>query len=151
MEAHVVIERDYQQLVARAEKVVAGVTDPELKRVAFEKVLDDLLVGAVGSGASGKEPTGKVQKKSAKKVHSKKTQTSAKKGPQSHIKEMVDEKFFDKPKTIAQVKAELENRGHHIPLTSLSGPLQKLTQQKVLRRQRSKTAGNKQTYVYSVW
>jgi len=49
------------------------------------------------------------------------------------------------------VKAELENRGHHIALTSLSGPLQKLTLKKQLRRQKTKTAGKKQTYSYSNW
>lgn len=64
---------------------------------------------------------------------------------------MIDEGFFKKPKTIAHVKAELENRGHHIPLTSLSGPLQKLCQRKKLRRQRLKTSGKKQTFAYSNW
>ena len=34
---------DYAELVAKAEKTVAAVKDPELKRVAFQKVLDDLL------------------------------------------------------------------------------------------------------------
>ena len=34
---------DYSELVAQAEKAVSGVKDPELKRIAFQKVLDDLL------------------------------------------------------------------------------------------------------------
>jgi hypothetical protein len=42
---------------------------------------------------------------------------------------MVDDGFFKKPKTISEVKAELENRGHHIPLTSLSGPMQALSEE----------------------
>jgi hypothetical protein len=33
---------EYAELVAQAEKSVASVTDPELKRIAFQKVLDDL-------------------------------------------------------------------------------------------------------------
>jgi hypothetical protein len=33
---------DYAELVARAEKAVAAITDPELKRIAFQKALDDL-------------------------------------------------------------------------------------------------------------
>ncbi len=64
---------------------------------------------------------------------------------------MIGEGFFKKPKTITQVKAELENRGHHIPMTSLSGPLQTLCQQRVLRRQKGKTEGTKQIYAYSEW
>lgn len=138
-------ERNYTELVAQAEKAVANVKDPELKRVAFQKVLDDLLTlqsGAVPrkSAAAKKAPSGSERKVKA-----------AKSGPQVYIGEMVGDGFFKKPKTIAQVKAELENRGHHIPLTSLSGPLQKLTQRRVLRRQRSKTSGKKQTFVYSEW
>jgi len=42
-------------------------------------------------------------------------------GTAAYIEELIDEQFFAKPKTIASVKAELGNRGHHIPLTSLSG------------------------------
>ncbi len=37
-------ERTYADLVAQAEQAVKAVKDRELKRVAFEKVLDDLLV-----------------------------------------------------------------------------------------------------------
>jgi hypothetical protein len=47
METNMPERPDYAQLVAQAEKAVAAVTDPELKRIAFQKVLDDLL--AAGS------------------------------------------------------------------------------------------------------
>jgi hypothetical protein len=71
-------------------------------------------------------------------------------GPQGYIEEMIAEKFFAKPKTLGEVKAELGNRGHHIPLTHLSGPMQRLCQRKQLRRQ--KTAdGKKQIFTYSNW
>lgn len=138
-------ERNYAELVSQAEKAVAAVKDPELKRVAFQKVLDDLL--ALQSGAA---PRKSSAEKKPRPVASTKTKT-AKSGPQAYVEEMTEDGFFKKPKTIAQVKAELENRGHHIPLTSLSGPLQKLTQRRVLRRQRSKASGNKETFVYSEW
>ncbi|MGB8628603.1 MAG: hypothetical protein WCD69_04330 [Xanthobacteraceae bacterium] len=36
---------DYPSLVAQAEKEVQGVKDPELKRIAFQKVLEELLSG----------------------------------------------------------------------------------------------------------
>lgn len=135
----------YSELVAQAEKAVAGVNDPELKRIAFQKVLDDLIggrSGAVNASASTK---------SKRNVRSSKVAGAAKGGPQVYVKELSDEDFFKKPKTIANVKAELENRGHHIPITSLSGPLQKLCQRKVLRRQRVKVSGNKATFAYSNW
>jgi hypothetical protein len=34
---------DYKELVAQAEKAVSSVSDPSLKQIAFQKVLDDLL------------------------------------------------------------------------------------------------------------
>lgn len=138
-------ERNYAELVGAAEKAVSGVKDPELKRVAFQKVLDDLLAGQSSSTQRKKQPEAKTPRKSTSRA------ASTKSGPQAYVEEMVTDGYFKKPKTIAQVKAELENRGHHIALTSLSGPLQKLTQRRTLRRQRSKTSGNKQTFVYSEW
>jgi len=135
---------DYSELVAQAEKAVAGVKDPELKRIAFQKILDDLLGGSVlpaarHGGAAKKRPAAGA-----------KTKRAASSGPQAYVEELIEESFFKKPKTIANVKAELENRGHHIPLTSLSGPLQKLCQRRSLRRQRVKS-GKKQTFAYSHW
>jgi hypothetical protein len=135
---------DYPELVAQAEKAVAGVKDPELRRIAFQKILDDLLGGSTAPAAKHKTTT---KRRAPAGDKSKRT---ARGGPQAYVEELVAEDFFKKPKTIAHVKAELENRGHHIPLTSLSGPLQKLCQRKKLRRQRV-TSGKKQTFAYSHW
>lgn len=137
---------EYQELVKQAEAAVQSVKDPELKRVAFEKILSDLL-GGDQLTAPPTKPSSKLGKK---------TTLSAKKrkkprGPRGYVEELVDDGFFKKPKTIAEVKAELENRGHHIPLTSLSGPLQTLCQNRTLRRQRRKTTGKKETFIYSEW
>jgi membrane protein involved in colicin uptake len=140
-------ETDYAGLVEQAAKAVKAVTDPELRRIAFQKVLDDLLGGG---GSSGTKPsTGPAKAKSKKrssgggKVRSK----SASGGPKAYIRELIDDSFFKKPKRITEVKAELGNRGHHIPLTSLSGPLIRLCRDKELRRQK----GEKNTFVYSNW
>ncbi|HEX8013523.1 MAG TPA: hypothetical protein VF814_21765 [Casimicrobiaceae bacterium] len=137
---------DYSALVAHAEKAVAGVKDPELKRIAFQKILEDLLGGA--TPPTTPRAVSRPKKGSTTAAASKRARRG---GPQAYVDEMIDEGFFKKPKTIAHVKAELENRGHHIPLTSLSGPLQKLCQRKKLRRQRLKTSGKKQTFAYSNW
>lgn len=142
--------KDYAELVSDAENAVKAVKNPELRRVAFEKVLDDLLSAGPGSARKATARKSGARKRSSKR---KKAPASSKRkggrGPQAYVQEMVDDDFFKKPKTIAEVKAELENRGHHIAITSLSGPLQKLTQKRVLRRERKKTTGNKGTFVYS--
>lgn len=135
---------NYSQVVAQAEAAVAAVKDPELKRIAFQKVLDDLLSSPSKSSSGTRRP------KVARPTRDDKSKKRAKSGPQAYIEEMIDDGFFKKPKTIAQVKAELENRGHHIALTSLSGPLQKLCQRRTLRRQKVKS-GKKQTFAYSHW
>jgi len=137
--------QDYADLVAQAERAVAAVKDPDLKRIAFQKVLDDLLGS---SGAKQPAPSRPIRKARARDRSKAKPNT---RGPKAYIHELIEEGFFKKPKTISQVKAELENRGHHIPLTSLSGPLQRLCQERSLRRQKLKAVGNKQTYAYSAW
>jgi hypothetical protein len=133
---------DYGALVASAEAAVKSVKDPELKRVAFQKILEDLLSSATNV-KTGKD----VRRQPRRRLNSRESRG----GPRAYIKGMADDGFFKKPKTIAQVKAELENRGHHIPITSLSGPLQKLCQNKILRRQKTREEGNKQVFAYADW
>jgi|SRR5579872_1427535 len=139
---------DYAAFVAQAENAVKGLKDPELKRIAFQKVLDDLL-GAGGSAndrSSSAKP--RRQAKAAKKTAKPK---SSRGGPIAYVRELIEEEFFKKPKAISDVKVELENRGHHIPLTSLSGPMQTLCKDRKLRRKRTAETGAKKTFVYSNW
>jgi hypothetical protein len=144
------MDKQYAELVSQAELAVSSVKDPELKRVAFEKILDDLLAGGKAQRSSV------VDDKPRRRRHSQKRTASTgahgmRSGPQGYIQEMVEEGFFDKPKTLADVKAELENRGHHIPITTLSKPLQRLCQNRTLRRQKIESNGNRKTFGYSKW
>lgn len=132
---------DYSALVVQAEKAVEAVKDPELKRVAFQKILDDLLSVKGTRTTSATSSTLQPPAAKSKKRH----------GPKAYVEELINDEFFKKPKTISQAKAELQNRGHHIALTSLSGPLQALCQEKKLRRQKLKTTGKKETFAYSNW
>jgi hypothetical protein len=137
--------KKYETLVAQAEKAVASVKDPELKRAAFEKVLDDLLATDAVAQQEAK-PRGRKDVAPKRQPREKRAR-----GPSGYLQELIDDGFFRKPKTISHVRAELGNRGHHIPLTSLSGPLQSLCKRRHLRRHKAKTTGNKQTYNYSEW
>lgn len=144
--------KDYSARVAEAEEAVKAVKDPELRRVAFEKILSHLLGDAAGAPASG-GTTKPKRAPSRPSGGSGKRAPSAKSGPKARVEELVDEGYFKKQRTIADVKTELANRGHHIPLTSLSGPLQSLTQKRRLRRQKvaANGKGSKVTYAYSNW
>lgn len=147
-------EKGYAELVAQAEQAVAGVKDAELRRVAFERVLGDLLSDRRGlpPGAS-KSATGSLSRRApaARSKSGKAPEAVKRSGPQAYIEELVSDGFFKKQKTISDVKTELGNRGHHIALSSLSGPLQKLCQKKTLRRQKIDGNGGKKTFGYSNW
>ncbi|MBN2184832.1 MAG: hypothetical protein JW746_05845 [Candidatus Krumholzibacteriota bacterium] len=140
--------KPYAELVTQAEEATKAIRDPELRRVAFERVLDDLLAGgnALNNGISTQKTKGNGTTKYRGK-------TKVSKGPKGYIRELINDGFFKKPKTITEVKAELANRGHHIARTSLSGPLQKLCQERVLRRHKAKKGdkSNKATFNYSEW
>jgi hypothetical protein len=136
---------DYAAFVAQAENAVKGLKDPELKRIAFQKVLDDLMsAGGRPSSPTPRRPAKAAARKDAKPK-------AARGGTIAYIRELIEEAFFKNPKTISDMKVELENRGHHIPLTSLSGPMQSLCKARKLRRKRTNEPGAKKTFVYSNW
>ncbi|HED53738.1 MAG TPA: hypothetical protein ENJ00_06010 [Phycisphaerales bacterium] len=139
----------YAEMVAEAEAAVQSVKDPELRRVAFEKILESLLGG--GSTSSPKKTSKKTSKKTAKKAATKSAPRG--KGPKARLLELIDDGFFDEQRTLTDVKSELADRGFHIPVTSLSNPLMRLTRDKKLRRQKQSTGGKgaKVTYAYSNW
>lgn len=123
-------------LVQQAEHCVSGVKDPELRKIAFTKVLDSLLSAGTTKPADRPKKTAPRQR--------------AKGGPQAYVEELHSQGFFQKTATLAEVQRELINRGHSIPLTSLSGPMQTLCKRRVLRRHRS-TVNGKEAFVYSNW
>jgi hypothetical protein len=135
-------ELPFDELVAEAEKAVAGVKDPELRRAAFEKILDRLL----GQTPAKKQPGAP---KTVRSSIPRKARSQG--GPASHLEELIEEGFFKQQRTLAQVKAELANRGHHVPQTSLSGPLQRLCQRRRLRRKILKGDADRAAYGYSNW
>ena len=143
----------YAAMAAEAEAAVAAMKDPELRRVAFEKILATLLESKpVGRGRSGtRHPARRARAAANAKTDG--PSKKQRKGPKAYVEELIDEDFFKKQRTIADVKAELANRGRHIAITSLSGPLQSLTQDRRLRRQKAaaNSKGMKTTYAYSNW
>jgi hypothetical protein len=113
----------------------------------FGKILDTLL----GQGGSAKERGGGSSGTGGeRKEGGKSAKPGKKKGPKAYLEELIGEDFFKSPKTLAAIRAELGNRGHHISVTSLSGPMMLLCQERKLRRQKAKD-GKKQVFTYSNW
>jgi hypothetical protein len=93
----------YAEVVTQAEQAVASVKDPELKRVAFQKVLEHLLTSDMVASSS------KRAERRDQSAQPKKHKAANDAGPKSYIKEMVEEGFFKKPKTISETRTELGN------------------------------------------
>ncbi len=136
---------DYKRALIEAEAVAAAVKDPELRKAAFEKLLDRLLA------RTDEEPRTARGKEAQARVSGEKTRLKSKRGPSVYIGELVDEGFFKQQRALADVRVELAARGHHVPSTSLSGPMQKLCQNRRLRREKSRIDSGQTTYCYSEW
>src|SRR5438552_2031548 len=98
------MRRPYSELVAEAERAVSGVSDTELKRAAFEKILDDLL--SESGEASVKPLSTKLQSTRAADKGSVAKRKSQRGGPKAYVIEMIEDDFFKKVKTIGEVKTE---------------------------------------------
>lgn len=142
-------QNDLASLISEAEKAVESVKEPRLREIAFERVLNHLLL------SSDEIPKIKEKKlkSTSRKSKTKSTNTSSKtEGPLVWVKELVDEGFFKKPKSSKDIQDELDKRGHRLKATDLTLPLQKLCRDKKLRRDRiAKTEGEKKLLHWFNW
>jgi DNA invertase Pin-like site-specific DNA recombinase len=135
---------NYSEIVKQAEAAVASIKDTELKGIAFGKILDTLL----GQQHQGEGHMPAKPQKSGRKIEAAPARKRG--GPKGYVEELVEDGFFKAPKTLAAIKAELSNRGHHMAMTALSGPMMTLCQERRLRRQKVRD-GKKQIFTYSNW
>lgn len=121
---------DLKSAVAQAEAATCSVKDRDLRKTAFEKVLEKLL------GMS--QQTGSLEERAQRR--SGKTGASAKpklrQGPLSYVEELIAAGFFKTPKQFKEIMEDLEARGHHLPRTTLSPTLLSLCRAKKLRRRK---------------
>ena len=87
---------------------------------------------------NGKEFSGEIELKptTGKSTIRKSTieKSSTRGGPKIQLKKLVDENFFQTPKTSKNILDEMQNRSYHYKSTDLSKPLQDLTRDQILRR-----------------
>ncbi len=136
----------YKDIVNQAEKAVAAVSDPALKQIAFQKILDDLLDSL---HPEAKASTRLKSKRGASKAGG--TGRKSKRGPKQYIQQLIDDGFFKKPKIISEVSTELATGGHHLTSTAIAVALLRFCKKRVLRRSKVKGAEKGNTYAYSVW
>ena len=131
----------------KAERAVAGMPEGGLKVKAFEVILAKLLDDEDGPGrtvVSRNVPiAASAPAKDLAKAEDKKTPDSC----PARILSLREEGFFKTARTLGEIRNELQMRGWTYPVTSLSGPVQKLVQQRELRRMTGQD-GKKGSYSY---
>jgi hypothetical protein len=131
------------ELRKQAEQAVHDMPDGDLKVKAFETILNHLLSGNADMSL------GAVR--TAKKASPK--QKDATPHPPKSFGERVlslkAEGFFAEQRAIADIRQELKKSGWHYPLTSMSGGLQRLVQNKALRRERVDDETSRKGWKYS--
>ena len=116
----------------KALAAVADMPEGELKTKAFEVFLNHLLVAET-------QPS-QQKSHSSEKSADKKMKSSREPGTvKSRILLLKDEKYFEVPRMINDVKVELHAHGWIHPNTALSGALQGLVRKRELRRIKDKT------------
>ena len=134
------------ELRKQAEESVADMPDGPLKLKAFEVILDRLLVREDTKSSDLEGPRGAVAKHPPTKNQEEKQRKIPSSCPE-RILLLRDEGFFKSPRTLGEIRDELQLHGWTYPVTSLSGPLQRLAQKRELRRMPGQDA-NAGSYTY---
>ena len=123
----------------RAERAVEDMNEGPLKTAAFQTILTKLLGDSDPAVGVGDERTPA------------KTPPSMGKHPETltgRVLTIKSEEFFKTQQSLGEVREALGSRGWHYPLTTLSGVMQSLVRQRLLRRERVST-GKKKVWKYS--
>lgn len=66
-----------------------------------------------------------------------KVAAAKRRGPRILIRQLIDDKFFDSPRKLREVRDKFQEMGYHYPVTSISPALTTLIRLRVLRRLKS--------------
>jgi hypothetical protein len=121
-----------RRAIETAQSVTQGIGDPQLRGIAFGKVLERLLAGeplALTPHVEHPRPSPSQPQKVAV--------PPGREGPNAWIAALVAEGFFSKSQSLADVTEAVRARGHNVESKNVTAPLEKLLQTKVLRRERT--------------
>lgn len=134
----VLVLEDAKIVAARdiAMRVVKDMPDNELKVRAFEVILGRLLDAEVASsqGVSSAETLSSKAGRIPRMTAIPSLRNKPPKSCSERIVSLREDGFFKGPRTLGEIRIELQMRGWTYPITSLSGPMQKLVQKRELRR-----------------
>jgi hypothetical protein len=124
--------------VETAQSVTAGIGDPQLRGIAFGKVLAHLLANSL-------TPTILPRTRSDSKPApiSRPGPRPAANGPTAWISSLRDDGFFSSPKSLGDITEAVCAQGHTVESKYVTAPLEKLVLAKVLKRERKPAEGQK--------
>jgi len=127
-----------QEIISEAEAITSEITDPEIRRVAFDRVLQYLLQNNYSTDLPKKTTDNKIKVK----VKAKKDST-AKAGTKTWLEELIEEDFFKNPTSSKNILEALDERGHILKSTDITFALALLVKEKKLRRRKMAVEGGK--------
>ena len=139
-----------------AEAVVDGIKDEDLRTSAFEIAFRHFLTSNAAATKTPRAPRRRrPQRGTAAPAEDGTTHRrrgrSARNGQQTLVRELIDDGYFDSPREISEVLAELRQRGHVFKHDDLGTPLRRLTQARELRRYEAKDGDGPARWKYQRW
>lgn len=136
-------ERTVREAAQNAEKLVSFIKNETFKTKAFG-VLFDRLPDWQTDKSIRRTRSRRIQHPPAAR------QRRAKAGPLDRLRELAEEGFFKSGRSLKATLQELANRGHTYDAAVVGKGLQRLAQDRVLRRSKGKE-GKKKVFLYSNW
>jgi hypothetical protein len=129
-----------QELLVKARKAaeasVADMAEGPMKTAAFQTILSQLVQRALSIDAREiNAASGRAAKKGKNEPRSS--------GTTGRLLSLIDEGFFDQPRSLAEIKQVLAEKGFHYRLEDLGTPLTRLVQRRHLRRNQAALGGKK--------
>jgi hypothetical protein len=137
------MKNDLVELRKQAEQAVRDMPEGDLKVKAFETILAHLLSGNTGRAAAPSDGKSKVALKQKESV------PASPKSLGDRVLFLKTEGFFISQRSITEIRDELKKNGWHYPVTSMSGPLQSLVQNRKLRREKVGDGEDRKGWKYS--
>lgn len=136
-------ETDVKKAAQQAEQLSSAIKDPTCRASAFGVLFDRFLSGDTVAPKSKTDSHYKAEARLPRK----KTRL----GPKDRLAELAKEGFFKTGKSLKEVLVELKNRGQGVDAGICGKGLQRLCQEKVLRRTKGKDSRGRSVYLYTNW
>jgi len=120
----------------RAEQLASNIKDAGLRSVAFDRILQFLLLTSGGPATPSRAESEHQRRTPSKQMTARTSKVRGKAiaGPRGRLLQLREADFFKTPRTIDEIQTELRRLGHHYPQNALSTPLLRLTRGRDLRR-----------------